>query len=762
MITLRFKGTVVVEETGAPLPGLFVKAYDEDLLFDDLLGTASTDTEGTFEIVSEPEDFRELFERKPDLYFKVFRADRKTLVQSTERDVRRNAADKARVHIAIPWERARDPDALRLDLLGDGDGPKASFAVGEVLRVQASGLMPLRAHEIAIGAGGKSLFECRLMADRQGRIEPTVLWPQAGLDEPRSERRYSFDEADRAWEGRDLTLTISLDRKAVLRGAFTIVPSADQPMIFAADAHGRPLNAIDSQDDPLWLALRGLPFAGAASVFVVERQHGWRVGDALVPARRRDGGDAGIDIRLPEARGARLESILPPGALPAGAYDLIIRPLRAGDEDNRALRLLPRDIVGSRYVTGLVVRETFWRAKPVLGGCVNKIPISGRTVSGAPYFHYSDAFTVGEDVWAALDPGIVDPGNIGKMCALYVIARKTEAQWNVDNSLSHLAVLGGNAAVTKLKLQAGCVNANKVKVWPAAMQPGEYDIVADFGNNTPDAMAFVPDNAYDTPLDIIDGYFVAGFRVVEDPGTMGEFTHVGAWDYDENTVTALGMSGTVSVDDENTAYAVPGAFSVLSRSVALKAHVRFPADAAGVTQPAQISVASADYPVVVVVHGNGHNYTAYDVLLHHLARNGFVAASIDNRFVNGGALVHGMHALGRANNFFRHLAVLQVAFGAHLQNNIGILGHSRGGEAVVKIPRLNQQQGLGHSIGASLALAPTDQYGREVLGGAWATPLLVLYGSRDGDISGHHPSEYGGAFTWRPTALRSSIEPVTP
>jgi dienelactone hydrolase len=402
-----------------------------------------------------------------------------------------------------------------------------------------------------------------------------------------------------------------------------------------------------------------------------------------------------------------------------------------------------------------VIREAFWTGKPVLGGCVNKIPVSGRVVLGAPYFQYSDTFEVGENVYAALDPGIIDPGNVSKMCALYVVPSKNDAQWNADNSLNHLAILGGNGAVPKLKVQAGCVNANKVLVWPNANVIGEYDIVADFGNNVPDAAAFTTDAQYNTPLDVIDGYFVAGFRIVEDPGTLTDpGLFAGNWNYDPTVVSGLGLLGTVSVDDENSFYATPGAFSVLSRQVQLRANVFFPADAAGVTDPAQISATKPDYPLVVIVHGNGHNYTAYDFLLRHLAQNGFVAASIDNRYLLGGSPAHGMHGLGRANNFFRHLAVLKAKFGPKLQNNIGVMGHSRGGEGVVKIARLNQQLALGNNVNAVLSLAPTDQYGKEVLAGAFTKPFFVLYGSRDGDVAGWHPSALGiPGFDWRMTGF---------
>jgi hypothetical protein len=754
MIAFRLRGRVLEKETGTPLPGLFVKAYDKDLLFDDLLGAAVSDARGRFDIVTELRDFGEIFERKPDVYFRVHRADRTTLVHSTETGVRWNAEHLSNVEIRVPWEHLHDPKGVAVRFTGDDGAPRTAFEVGESLSVAAQGLRPLAAHDIRFSVGGRELFSSRLLADARGAIESTVIWPQMGLDDPSSHRRFSPDEAERQWAGQELAVAISAGRAEVLTTRLRLDRLALQPLVIASDRDGRVLNSLEGTDDPLYLTLRALPFRGPARVYLVPRQHDWRMGDAINPATTRAGRPALLEIDVPDTQRQVVLDLLPPGALHPGVYDFIVRPLRYGYEEDEVPQLLRTDIVGSRHISGLVVRQDFWRAKPVLGGCVNTIRLSGRAIAGAPYFHYSDAFAVGEDVWAALDPGIVDPGNLSKMCALYVIPSKTDAEWNADNSLTHLAVLGGNAAVQKLKLQPGCVNANKVKVWPAAMQPGEYDIVADFGNNVPDAASFVPDDQYNTPLDIIDGYFVAGFRVLEDPGTFTEAgLFAGNWNYDEAIVEAMGLTGTTSIDDENTFYPTAGAFSVLTRQVRLKAHVFFPADAAGVTDPAQISATKPDYPLVVVVHGNGHDFTSYDKLLQHLAGNGFVAASIDNRFLNGGSLVHGMHGLGRANNFFKHLEVLKAKFGTKIQNNIGVMGHSRGGEAAVKIARLNQQLALGHNVNAVMSLAPTDQYGKEVFAGAWARPYFVLYGSRDGDVAGWHPSFVGLGFDWRMTGF---------
>jgi len=80
MITFRIRGTLTEAETGSPLAGFFVKAYDKDLLFDDLLGSTHAKENGSFEIITEAEDFRDFFEVRPDIYIKIFSPDAEKLI----------------------------------------------------------------------------------------------------------------------------------------------------------------------------------------------------------------------------------------------------------------------------------------------------------------------------------------------------------------------------------------------------------------------------------------------------------------------------------------------------------------------------------------------------------------------------------------------------------------------------------------------------------------------------------------------------------
>jgi hypothetical protein len=61
----------VTDAKGKPLPEVTVSLYDEDLLFDDRLGQAVTDAEGRYELTYRTGDFRDLIERRPDLYVKL-------------------------------------------------------------------------------------------------------------------------------------------------------------------------------------------------------------------------------------------------------------------------------------------------------------------------------------------------------------------------------------------------------------------------------------------------------------------------------------------------------------------------------------------------------------------------------------------------------------------------------------------------------------------------------------------------------------------
>ena len=718
VVELRLNVSVIADETGMPLPGLYVKAFDEDLLFDDLLGGGFTDLEGRLQVVSDEGDFNEFFDRRPDVYFEVYAPDRTRVLHRTRDAVRWNVEGGASFTIRVPLDELyglhEDP-AVGVFTSGSSSGETLPPAVGDSLMVSAAGLAPAAAHDVEVADDDGVLFVSTLMTDRYGRLPESVLWPQLGLDDPRSDALYPVTEAADRWSGRTLRVRVLRGEREIARGDVEI-GAFDRPFVVNAGPDGAMLNGFVDGEADVVAEIHNLRHDGTVRLYLVERQADWRPGDRFEPVTLRDRATASADATPDESGRVRVR-LAEAGNIAPGAYDFVVRPLRFGFDDDEDF-VLRRDDVVTRFTTGVVVREEFWHSKVVKLGCVNMLPLSGRSLTGAPYFRYADAFAEGEDVWVAADPAALPPVNLGKMCAIYVVASKTASQWNADKSLSHLALLGGNAAVLKFKTQAGCINVNKMLVWAGASTPGSYDVVLDFGNNQSDPGLFVPNHQYDDAVppdagDLIDGYMAPGFRVVKDPGVYTDpaLAHVGGFDYvNEGSLT-------VTQDDGFTT------------TVPLTARVRFPADVAGATQPNQISTAKPSYPLAIIVHGNGHTYLAYDYLLDHWARNGIIAASIH---LNGGQT-----ATDRARVLFEHITKLNAKFPAgKVQNNIGIVGHSRGGEGVAAAPRLKHQGGLGHAFNAVVSLAPTNQHVDEKIVPPWATPYYVIYGSLDRDVTG--------------------------
>ncbi|MDL2296461.1 hypothetical protein LJC37_00720 [Bacteroidales bacterium OttesenSCG-928-E04] len=125
----------------------------------------------------------------------------------------------------------------------------------------------------------------------------------------------------------------------------------------------------------------------------------------------------------------------------------------------------------------------------------------------------------------------------------------------------------------------------------------------------------------------------------------------------------------------------------------------------------------------------------------------------------------GMAAFGRSNLLYPHLKLIKDYFNNRVEDNIGIMGHSRGGEAVVRAAKdigassapINLRK-----INAIISLAPTDQYEEECL--TQDISYFVLYGSKDGDVSGatRHSPNYtnkntgSGAFSLYDRAINNS------
>lgn len=733
-MALRFgvSGAVREQTTGRPLPDLVVRAHDRDLRSTEALGEATTDGDGRYRIEFDPDAQPSTSERPPGLLLTLHDAASGDLVHLAPDVVAWGDRRRTVVDIEVPrTQRDGGDDGL---VLVDGHGaPVRTCEAAQSLLVTAGRLEPDAHHVVrVVGDDGDEVLRATLLSDRFGRIAPTVLWPDVGIGDPERGGPLSFadpDEATAALAGRRFEVELSRDGRTVGTSTFTMAEERTRPRLLPTDGDGRLLRGALVGRDDVHVTGTNLPPGSLVDVYLVASQLDWRVGDAFLPAVGLDGQEAVARVEIDaEATSFRIPIWKATQAVP-GSYDVIARVViphewRAGD------RLLRRtDLVSERLLTTLVIRKDIFEHKAVQLGCVMTQPIAGQLVSGAPYFRFAENFPRGTDVWAALDPAGLMPAAVGRKVRFSVMPHKDAAGWAATPTFTEVASTGAEVVTT-----SGCINGNRALVWSNPQQPGQYDLVVDFGNNEPNPGAFVADGSFDPPLDMIDGYFTVGFHVTDDPSVTGPHL-VGSTSYDEAPVT-IGAAGTWYPDGGGVVGNTPSGTLDLPR----RAIVRYPADSAGVGTP--VSSASPSYPVVLISPGQGLLHTGYAYLCDHLASHGFVAVALDatelNYSISGGGSFD-----SRANGALAHLALLRTLHqnpgllqGKLDLSRILVMGHSRGGDGALATAVFNQSLGLGWGIKAVLALAPTDWSGTgpTPLVMPQAVPYLCIHGSADRDV----------------------------
>jgi dienelactone hydrolase len=189
---------------------------------------------------------------------------------------------------------------------------------------------------------------------------------------------------------------------------------------------------------------------------------------------------------------------------------------------------------------------------------------------------------------------------------------------------------------------------------------------------------------------------------------------------------------------------------------------------------------SGPFPLVLIVHGN-HNMKdfsdpGYGYLGELLASRGYIFASVDMNFINGGIrgendargwfLLKHVEAFRKFNDtpdnpFYRLVDLERVV----------LIGHSRGGEAVGHAAAFNRLQhypddanvrfDFGFGVRGVVAIAPVDgQYQpADRLVPVQDVNYLVFHGSHDGDVSAFMGiRQYQRvAFTGRVPAFKSAV-----
>lgn len=198
-----------------------------------------------------------------------------------------------------------------------------------------------------------------------------------------------------------------------------------------------------------------------------------------------------------------------------------------------------------------------------------------------------------------------------------------------------------------------------------------------------------------------------------------------------------------------------GRVAIGSHTHAVAGTVHYPAEADGAATPFNLRLAAlGPVPIVVLVHGRHGGTTShlgYDYFQTQLARMGMVAASVD---CNESDLWGGWtnNILDRVEIVLRSIAHLQAlaAGGAPPLGGgrvdfgrLGLMGHSRGGDAVVTLPERATLPGV--QIRGVLSLAPVNS------GASSGSPqgypaFMTILPAHDGDVVDLNGAEfYDGA-----------------
>ncbi len=385
--------------------------------------------------------------------------------------------------------------------------------------------------------------------------------------------------------------------------------------------------------------------------------------------------------------------------------------------------------------------------------------LTGAPLSEYPYIDFGNTFNQGSSVFAAVD-GFRRPDKVGKTANVYIVDHKKPDEWEADPVLNDVS--GTVETLTIVAMSAtdtSSVQKNRFDIWTNANTPGRYDVVFDFGTNADEPNT--PDGEFDPSVDFIDTIdgSPAGLFVVEDTTAGGPFG-VGILPLDEpNTIfVPAGFDGGVGASFAGLD-GTPG----IDRT----AQIKYPALGAGVgAAPAT----GGPFPLVVIAHGrhapfgfvpasitSDENYRGYDYLQDHLASHGYVSVSVDlddvvlwpstTTLQTAGILARAWILLDVIERMESMNAGAGSTLGGKIDlDNVILVGHSRGGEAVVQAWRLNNVVPLGPSVGpgagegafpirAVVSIAPTTVE-RATAPPLDTIPYLVIYGSADGDVNG--------------------------
>jgi hypothetical protein len=281
---------------------------------------------------------------------------------------------------------------------------------------------------------------------------------------------------------------------------------------------------------------------------------------------------------------------------------------------------------------------------------------------------------------------------------MHVVAKKTIAEWNTNPAIVDVSPGGPETFL----IAGATIQANVFTVSAGSLPAflgTPYDVVLDLNQN----------DVLDAG-DIIDGYSdEAGLYMFHDVTLPGP-----------HPVTEVIYSG--------------GTF--------LGQDTYYPTNIASLGQ----------LPLIVVSHGNGHNYQWYDHIGNHMASYGYIVMSHQNNTVPG-IETASTTTLTNTDYFLGNLATIAGgALNGHVDSSrITWIGHSRGGEGVARAyDRIFDGTYVPTHFGLSdikliSSLAPTDFLGVNSSNPHGATYHLWT-AAADGDVNGCANSDIAQTF----------------
>lgn len=328
-------------------------------------------------------------------------------------------------------------------------------------------------------------------------------------------------------------------------------------------------------------------------------------------------------------------------------------------------------------------------------------PLAGKSLAANPFFQEVRAINQGTAVQIAIDPTI-HPYAAGKSAKVHVVAAKDLATWQSDTSLVDVSGDGANVVAfgaTNVQSNTFIVDAGTLSGAAGDSIGVGFDVVIDFNQN----------DQLDAG-DFIDGFSdEAGFYIVHNLNLAGP-----------HAVTEVLYSGGTWLGQD----------------------LYYPTNIASLGQ----------LPLVVISHGNGHNYQWYDHIGNYLASYGYVVMSHQNNTSPG---IETASTTTLTNTDYLLANIATIAGGAlvgHLDDTrIFWIGHSRGGEGIARAyDRIFD--GTYAPVHFTLSdikllssMAPTD-----FLGVNSSNPHAATYhlwtGQADADVNGCASSDIGQTF----------------